>query len=105
MTVISHPASVQQALDNARTIIRAPIGTYEDHEVLFAARELQDCGDFIDIVQGQMVERAIEGRIETRQMEDARRALENVYPPLWPGLVVIGCAFGVAMGFALLVMP
>lgn len=104
-TIHTHPASVQAALENARTIIRAEVGTYPDEEVLFAARELQAWGDFLDVVQGQMVERNILGRIETRQMEDARRALDNVYPPLWPGLIVIGCAFGVALGFALLVMP
>lgn len=105
-TIHTHPASVAAAIENARTIVRAPFGTYPDEEVLFAAQHLQECGgDCLDVLEGQMVECNIRVRTETRQMEEARRALDNVYPPLWPGLVVIGCAFGVALGFALLVTP
>lgn len=105
MTVHTQPASVQTALDNARAIIKAKTGTHPDEDVLFAARFLQEWGDFLDVVQGQLVERNILGRIETRRLEEARRAQDNVWPPLWPGLIVIGCAFGVALGFALLVTP
>jgi len=103
MTVHIHPAAAKNARENARTIIRAKAGTYPDEDVIFAARELQDWGDATDVIQGQLVERSILDLIETRQANNTRRALNNVYPPHWPILIMIGTALVIVLCIALLV--
>lgn len=83
MNVIPHPASVEVALRTARAIIKAPVGTYPEDEVLFACHELTCHGDFIDTVTARIVQDAIECRAETTRRDEAMRALRNIYPPLW----------------------
>lgn len=107
MNVIPHPASVEVALRNARAIIKAPVGTYPEDEVLFACHELTCHGDFIDTVTARIVQDGIECRAETKRRDETLRALRNVYPPLWScpsamfGLAMLVAALGAVIAWVM----
>lgn len=107
MTIIQFPRP-DVNMETAEMVLYSDPALFTDEEVETAAQYvLTHNRDWPTVETARKALSAIHKRRREAdaQADEARKALANVYPELWPGLVIIGCAFGVALGFALLVMP